>query len=121
MTMAQCTAHAQLKSVYGVSRGTCRLEPDPPISMSKVRGPGVKSSICSLSSWRRPLHVKTKCATGALRVMEQSAMGCQMRQKATYLFSFPIRELLNRKRKICLIIKAIKRQWTTTVKHIKVT
>ena len=41
--MAQCTAHAQLKSVYGVSRVTCRLEPGPPISMSKVRGPGVEA------------------------------------------------------------------------------
>ena len=41
--IAQCTAHAQLKSVYGVSRVTCR-QPGPPISMSKVRGPGVESN-----------------------------------------------------------------------------
>ena len=34
--VAQCTAHAQLKSVYGVSRVTCHREPGPPISMSKV-------------------------------------------------------------------------------------
>ena len=40
--VAQCTAHAQLKSVYGVSRVTCLLEPGLPISMSKVRGPGVE-------------------------------------------------------------------------------
>ena len=43
MMVAQYTAHAQLKSVYGVSRVMCRLEPGPPISMSKVRGPGVEA------------------------------------------------------------------------------
>ena len=37
--MAQCTARAQLKSVYGVM---CHHEPGPPISMSKVR-PGVEA------------------------------------------------------------------------------
>ena len=42
--IAQCTAHAQLKSVYGVSTVTCRLEPGPPISMSKVGGPGVEAN-----------------------------------------------------------------------------
>ena len=42
--MAQCTAHAQLKSVYGVSRVTFHREPGPPISMSKVRGPGVEAN-----------------------------------------------------------------------------
>ena len=42
--MAQCTAHAQLKSVYGVSRVTCHRTPGPPIFMSKVRGPGVEAN-----------------------------------------------------------------------------
>ena len=42
--MAQCTAHAHLKSVYGVSRVMCHREPGPPIFMSKVRGPGVEAS-----------------------------------------------------------------------------
>ena len=42
--MAQCTDHAQLNSVYGVSRVTCHLEPGPPISMSKVRRPGVEAT-----------------------------------------------------------------------------
>ena len=36
--MAQCTAHAQLMSVYRV---TCNRELDSPIFMSKVKGPGV--------------------------------------------------------------------------------
>ena len=40
--MAQCTAHIQLKSVYGVSRITCHRTPGPLIFMSKVRGPGVE-------------------------------------------------------------------------------
>ena len=43
--MAQCTAHTQLKSVYGVSRVTCHREPGPPISMPKVRGPGVEATV----------------------------------------------------------------------------
>ena len=43
--MAQCTAHAQIKSVYGVSRVTCHREPGPPISMSKVTGPGVEAKL----------------------------------------------------------------------------
>ena len=33
----------KLKSVYGVSRVTRHHEPGPPISMSKVRGPGVEA------------------------------------------------------------------------------
>ena len=44
MRMAQCTANAQLKSVYGVSRVSCHRELGPPISMSKVRGPGVEAN-----------------------------------------------------------------------------
>ena len=42
--MAQCTARAQLMSLYGVSRVTCHREPGPPISMSKFRGSGVEAS-----------------------------------------------------------------------------
>ena len=48
--MAQCTAHAQLKSVYGVSRVTCHRESGPPIFMSKVREPGVEASDDSKSN-----------------------------------------------------------------------
>ena len=41
--MAQCTAHAQLKFVYGMSRVTCHRKPGPPIFTSKIRGPGVEA------------------------------------------------------------------------------
>ena len=41
-------AHAQLKSVYGVSRVTCHRELGPPIFMSKVRGPGVEATHFSI-------------------------------------------------------------------------
>ena len=39
-----CTAHAQLKSVYGVSRVMCHRTPGPPIFMSEVRGPWVEAN-----------------------------------------------------------------------------
>ena len=42
--MMALSDHAQLKSVYGVSRVMCHREPGPPIFMSKVRGPGVEAS-----------------------------------------------------------------------------
>ena len=39
----RCTAHAQLKSVYGASTVTCHRTPGPPIFMSKIRGPVVEA------------------------------------------------------------------------------
>ena len=38
--VAQCTAHAQLKSVCGVSRVTCHRTPDPPITSQRSEGLG---------------------------------------------------------------------------------
>ena len=34
-----------VNGAYGVSRVTCNREPGPPISMSKVRGPGVEATV----------------------------------------------------------------------------
>ena len=60
--MTECTAHTQLKSVYGVSRVMCNREPGPSISMSKVRGPGVEARKTFLSVISRqlsgPLSIK---------------------------------------------------------------
>ena len=47
--MAQCTAHAQLKYVYGVYRVTCHRELGPPIFMTMVRGPLVKVNYTGMS------------------------------------------------------------------------
>ena len=52
--IAQCTEHAQLESIYGVSRVTCHHEPGTPISISKIKGPGVKTS---------HLHIGVNCFT----------------------------------------------------------
>ena len=48
--IAQYTAHAQLKSVYGVSRVTCHHESGPPLT----RGPGVEVTrihVCTQFWW----------------------------------------------------------------------
>ena len=49
--MTQCTAHAQLKSVYGVSRVMCHRTPGPPIFMSKVRGLGLRLRLAHHTHW----------------------------------------------------------------------
>ena len=46
--MSQCSAHAQLKSVYGAARVMRHRTPGPPICMSKVRGPGVEARLLSV-------------------------------------------------------------------------
>ena len=46
--VAQCTAHSQLKSVYGVSRVTCHHTPGPPIKVSG-RDEHYHNSECTLN------------------------------------------------------------------------
>ena len=58
--MAHCTAHAQLKSVYRVSIGS---HAGPPISMSKVRGPGVEAI---------PRHVDSLTISGQISFLAMS-------------------------------------------------